>query len=216
MTNSCIKISLRYMKKALHDKQIKLIEYLKGIEDLEGISYWQIARETGLGNAQTVKHHLNQLEKLGYLRRNLSNPSQFEVLKSPVEDISYISLYGFAQCGNDAEFFSEGNLDDKIAISTKLFGISDLANTFAVRAKGDSMSPDILDNDIVIFQKQNSVDTGTIALVLDDGECKIKQIIKKDSSGLILRSTNRSYTDKHVDGGEFHVLGLAKGIMHSL
>ena len=204
------------MKKALHEKQVKLLEYLRDIEDLEGLSYWHISRETGLNNAQTVKHHLEQLEKLGYVRRNLSNPSLFDILKSPIEDIAYINLYGFARCGNEADFFSEGNLDDKIAVSTKLLGISDLTNTFAVRANGDSMVPEILDNDLVIFTKQDDIDTGSIGLVLDNGECKIKEIIKKESE-IILRSKNRSHPDRIVTAkDQFQILGLAKGIVHSL
>jgi SOS-response transcriptional repressor LexA len=118
----------------LHTNQRKLLEYLEGIESFDGISLWDIARQTGLNNAQTVKHHLSQLEKLGYLRRNLKNSSSFEILKSPIEDIVYIPLLGFAMCGNSGDFFSEENLEDRIAVSTKLLGISNLENTFAIKA----------------------------------------------------------------------------------
>lgn len=206
------------MKSSLHEKQIKLLDYLGKIKSLEGLSYWHIARETALNNAQTVKHHLNQLEKHGYFRRNLSNPFLFEILKKPVEDIAYIPLYGFAQCGNDAEFFSDGNLDDEVAVSTKLLGISNLSETFAVRAKGDSMVPKILDNDLVIFQKQDDVDTGSIGLVMDNGEPKIKEVIKNDDKQqIILRSLNKTrHPDKIIPYGEdFSVVGLIRGVIHS-
>lgn len=206
------------MSERLHEKQLTLLRYLKGVEDLEGQSYWQIARETGLKNAQTVKHHFLQLENRGYLRRDLNDPSKFEILKTPIEDLVYINLYGFAQCGNDADFFSEGNLEDRIAISTKLLGISDLRNTFSVKARGDSMLPDILENDIVIFQKQSSVDNGSIALVVVNESVKIKQVLKESSHKYILRSTNRSqYPDKIITTkDDFYILGSARRVIKSL
>lgn len=202
----------------LHENQIKLLKYLKSIENLEDISLRDIAGETGMRNAQTVKHHLGQLENFGYLRRDLNNPALFKVLKDPIEDIAYINLYGFAQCGNDAEFFSEGNLEDRIAVSTKLLGISNLKDTFAIRAKGDSMLPKILDNDLVIFQRQDDIDNTDIGLVADNGELKIKQVIK-NKNNTILRSLNQSYPDKIIPATEAHdffVLGLAKKIIHSI
>ncbi|MFA5778188.1 MAG: S24 family peptidase [Candidatus Paceibacterota bacterium] len=198
----------------LHKNQIKLLKYLEGIQDFDGISLWDIAREAELNNAQTVKHHLSQLEKLGYLRRDLKN-SSFEILKSPIEDIAYINLLGFAVCGNSGEFFSEENLEDKIAVSTKLLGISNLQDTFAVKAKGDSMLPEVLDNDLVIFQKQDDIGNADIGLVIDNGEPKIKQVIKNKNE-IILRSYNKSYPDKIITKKDLCVLGLAKKIIHSI
>ena len=136
----------------IHESQKKILNYLSGIQDLDGISYWEIARETGLTNAQNVVHHLKQLEKLGYLRRDSFNPSSFEILKNPIEDVVYLNLLGFAQCGNETDFFCDTNVREKIAISTKLFGISNPKNSFLIRAKGDSMSPEIFDNDLIIVK----------------------------------------------------------------
>jgi repressor LexA len=201
----------------LHPNQIKLLKYLKGIEDFEGLSLWEIARETGLNNAQTVSHHLKQLEKYGYIRRNLADPNQFEVLKDPVEDVVYINLFGFAHCGNENDFFSEGNLKEKVSISTKLFGIPDPKNTFLVKAKGDSMSPDIENKDLVLFEKQDNVDDGCIALVLDDGEPKIKKVFKKNSKEYILNSINKSHENKVIrKGKDFRILGLGKAVIRGL
>lgn len=200
----------------LHSSQLKLIKFLKGIDDLDGISYWDIARETDLKNAQNVIHHLGQLEKLGYLRRDPSNSTKFEILKDPIEDVVYLNLFGFANCGNESEFFSETNSKEKIAISTKLFGISNPENYFVVKAKGDSMSPDIFENDLVIFESKNDIDSGNIALVLDNNEPKIKQVIKGQKE-IILHSLNKSHKDKIIKrGNDFIILGVAKNVIHSL
>lgn len=201
----------------LHQNQTKLLKYLKEIEDLEGLSLWDIARETGLKNAQTVSHHLKQLERYGYFRRSLANPNQFEILKDPIEDVLYLSLFGFAQCGNEAEFFSTGNFKEKIAVSTKLFGISDASNSFLVKAKGDSMFPEIADRDLVLFDRQADVDNGSIALVIDEEEPKIKKVFKGGRNKYILNSFNRKVVDKTVRvGSDFRILGLAKSVIRGI
>lgn len=64
---------------------------------------------------------------------------------------------------------------------------------FALKIKGDSMSPRILENDIVIVRKQSDIDSGNIALVLVNGEdATVKKVIKKDTS-LMLVSFNGAY-----------------------
>ncbi|MFR8829560.1 MAG: LexA family protein [Dialister invisus] len=51
---------------------------------------------------------------------------------------------------------------------------------FALRIKGSSMEPKLLEGDIVIVRKQNDVDNGDTAIVLVNGdEATVKQI-KKD------------------------------------
>lgn len=208
--------SFNYNENMLHNSQKKLLKFLKGVEDLEGTSYWEIARETGLVNAQNVIYHLGQLERLGYLRRDLSNPDKFEVLKDPIEDVIYLNLHGFAQCGNRSDFFSENNIKDKIAISTKLFGISNAEKCFIIRAKGDSMEPEISENDLIIFEATDTVDDSHTALVSDNGECKIKQIFYL-KEGVLLRSWNKKHKDKKItDMSNFHILGRAKHMIKSI
>ncbi len=199
----------------LHPRQRKLIEFLKNIDDLQDYSYWDIARETGLLNAQTVIHHMKQLEKLGYLRRDPSDPDNFELLKDPIDDVVYLHLYGFAQCGNKAEFFSEENQREKIAIPTAFFGISKPDDCFVIKAKGDSMSPKILEDDLVIFREQKIVEDGSIALVIHNEECKIKQIFYT-TKGTLLKSFNHTHEDVLVKNENIEVLGLARQVIHHL
>lgn len=204
----------------LHENQLKLLKYLKGLDTLEGKSLWQIARETGLKNAQTVSHHLKQLEKYGYLRRNLNNPANFEILKDPIEDVVYINQYGFAQCGNQSEFLSEGNLIGRLAISTKTLGLANPNQIFGISAKGDSMSPIINNKDLVLFNRQDDTDNpGDIALVIDDGCPKIKKVYKNNNE-IILNSINPNppyNKDKSIKNKiDFKILGIAKGIIRGL
>lgn len=87
----------------------------------------------------------------------------------------------------------------------------DMAKTgkfFALQIKGDSMSPKILEDDVVIVRQQSNADSGDIVIAIVngyDGCCK--KLIKNDV-GITLQSlnpnyepmvfTNRDVTDKPV------------------
>ena len=68
---------------------------------------------------------------------------------------------------------------------------------FALQIKGDSMTPRICENDVVIVRKQPSVDSGNLAIVLINGEAAtIKQVIvRKD--GIMLQAFNPAVYPTH-------------------
>ena len=72
----------------------------------------------------------------------------------------------------------------------------DVAKTgkfFALQIKGDSMSPEILEGDVVIVKQQSSADSGDIVIAIVngfDGCCK--KLIKNDV-GITLQSLNPNY-----------------------
>lgn len=59
----------------------------------------ELQEELGLASPSVVHHHIQQLEKKGYLKRNLSNSKDYIVMGNPEKSIVYISKYGLAQCG---------------------------------------------------------------------------------------------------------------------
>ncbi|MFV0550381.1 MAG: LexA family protein [Anaerorhabdus sp.] len=64
---------------------------------------------------------------------------------------------------------------------------------FALQIKGDSMEPQISENDVVIVKKQNDVESNQIANVLVNGhEATVKKIIKKEN-GIMLVPFNNDY-----------------------
>lgn len=64
---------------------------------------------------------------------------------------------------------------------------------FALKVKGDSMSPDYLDGDVVIVKKQDSCENGDECIVAVNGfDATFKKVIKKESS-IILQPLNSNY-----------------------
>lgn len=72
----------------------------------------------------------------------------------------------------------------------------DLAKTgtfFALQIKGDSMSPKILDGDVVIVKQQSSANSGEIVISIVNGfDACCKKLIKHDT-GVTLLSFNENY-----------------------
>lgn len=73
---------------------------------------------------------------------------------------------------------------------------------FALRIKGRSMEPKLLEGDIVIVRKQEDVDSGDTAIVLVNGdEATVKQI-KKTEAGIMLIGFNVEVYQPHFYSNE--------------
>lgn len=67
----------------------------------------------------------------------------------------------------------------------------------ALRVKGDSMAPRIIDGDVVIILKQSTCKNGDICAVYVNGyEATLKKVLKQDDGGLILQPLNPAYAAK--------------------
>lgn len=85
-----------------------------------------------------------------------------------------VPLLGEIACGEP--ILAEENLDGKVQVD------GGVACDFALRCKGDSMAPRLLDGDLVFIRQQPSVDNGQIAAVLIDTEATLKHVYVSSSS----------------------------------
>lgn len=195
----------------LHPAQKKLLHILK--ENItEPLTIREIQEIMEVSSPSVVQHHIKQLEKKGYLRRNPLNPRDYQILsKSPDKQITYLNLYGLAQCGPNGSIL-DGNPIDRIPVATKILGFNS-AEAFMVKAKGDSMSPKINDKDLIIARKMDNIaENGDIVVCVDNGEAKIKKIEKSDNSKeIILISLNDKYKPFLVSN-DFKIEGVVRGV----
>lgn len=113
-----------------------------------------------------------------------------------LKNIFSIPVYGLASCG-EALAYAQDNVDGFLQISKSLFRGKESANLFAVKALGDSMDKEgINDGDYVIFEKYeygSSADLeGKIVVAVINGMATIKRYKKvgEDIIGLFPKSTN--------------------------
>lgn len=201
-----------YVIQKLHPVQEQLIKLLES-NTHEPLSLRDIRDLLHLSSHSTVQHHLEQLEKKGYLRRNPSNPQDFQVLATrPDMKVTYLNLYGMATCGPDGGVL-DGNPIDRIAVESKILGFPS-SDAFLVKAKGKSMEPKIHENDLVIVEKTKQVNNGDIVVCVNKEEVLIKKYTK-EGDNVILVSLNEAFKP-FVASVDLQIEGKVRGILSYL
>ena len=94
---------------------------------------------------------------------------------------------------------------------------------FALKVKGDSMSPIINDGDVVIIKKQDDAESGKICVVMINGFDATLKEIKKEPNGLWVLPKNpysdfspRFFTNEEIINTPVRIIGIAVEIRRSL
>jgi repressor LexA len=192
----------------LHSTQQSLLELLDANID-DPLTIRELQEQLNLSTPSLVVHHIQQLEKKGYLKRNPSNPQDYQLLKQPEKQLVHLNLYGLAQCGPDGSIL-EGNVVDRIPISTKLLSFP-AEEAFLVKAKGESMMPLINEGDLVIVRRSSTADDGKVVVCVNDGKTLIKRF-HKDNASVVLESANSSFPP-FIAKDDFRIEGEVKGVI---
>lgn len=100
--------------------------------------------------------------------------------------------------------------------------MASLGEYFALKIKGHSMEPQILDGDIVICKCQSDVESGNIAIVLVNGDEATCKQIKKSPEGVTLIGFNplvyppHFYSNKEIETLPVNVIGKVVELRRSL
>lgn len=194
----------------LHPLQQKLLTLLAD-NSHEPLTIRELQNEINATSTSVVSHHIVQLEKKGYIKKNPYNPRDFQILKTPDKAVAYLNLYGLAACGPEGSVL-DGDPLDRIAVSTKFIPFAS-SQAFMVKARGNSMLPKINSGDYVIAQKSSSASDGEVIVCVNKGEALIKKIKKeKSSKGIILVSFNNEF-EPFLAAKDFKIEGIVKGII---
>lgn len=68
---------------------------------------------------------------------------------------------------------------------------------FALKIRGHSMEPRMMEGDVVIVRRQDDVDSGDVAIVLVNGDEATVKCVKKQEEGITLIATNTSVYEPH-------------------
>lgn len=134
----------------------------------------------------------------------------------PVKGVR-IPIYGSVPAGIPLEAIEniEGYEEITPALASK-------GEYFALKIKGESMAPYILDKDIVIVRKQDAVESGDIAIVLvnsDEATCKM---VKIGDDGITLIGHNtlayppHFYSQKEITTLPVRIIGRVVEVKRSL
>lgn len=107
-------------------------------------------------------------------------------LGNPVKEVP---LLGTVKAGYD--YLAQENWIGTVDVDASL--VKDDSEYFALKVHGDSMSPILIEDDIVIVKKQDDFETGDIVVAIINGdEATIKKGKKTDNS-ILLQPLNNNY-----------------------
>lgn len=84
---------------------------------------------------------------------------------------------------------------------------------FGLKIKGDSMEPDYLDGDVIIFQKQDDCESGDDCVVMVNGNDGTFKRVFKNENGIILQPLNNKYqpmiySNEQIENLPVRILGV--------
>lgn len=195
----------------LHPQQVALLNLLREFID-NPLSVSELQDRLNMSSKSVVQHHILQLEKKGYLKRSPSNPRDYQILQDPEKPISYLNLYGLAQCGRGGQML-DGNPIERIPIAIKLLRFP-ASEAFLVEAEGESMVPRINAGDIVIIQRKRVAEKGDIVLCVNNDEVMIKKFMPDGDKALLL--SENPDKDKYypfIADSDFSIIGIVRGVL---
>ena len=125
------------------------------------------------------------------------NPNRYEDVSNGIK----IPVLGKVQAGIPVTAVQD--ILDYEEITTEL---AETGEFFALKIRGESMEPRMLDGDIVIVRQQPDVDSGDIAVVLVDGENATVKKIVKQKSGISLVAMNPAFEPIYYSNEEIEEL----------
>jgi repressor LexA len=196
----------------MHENQKKLLELSKK-RDLGKMSYRDIGELVGIRNAQTVKHHLSQLQKRGFIRMD-KGEGVIERIRQGVTRMSglvAIPVLGSADCGIATKIADDQYVQGHIRVSSKIVPYK--KGMFAVQADGFSMNRsrigkserNIEPGDYVIVDGDvKTPENGEYVLSVIDGLANIKKFFldKEHRQVMLVSESTKEYPPIVIDESE--------------
>ncbi len=216
----------------LTDRQAKVLEAIKRHLSERGFlpSYREIGRDAGLRSTSSVKHQLQALQDLGYIRLTANKGRAIELVQDQPEPIAGtarimpfpdtqtdeaimqsrdVPLVGRIAAGQP--ILAEQHVDDVMRLPERLTGSGEL---FMLEVHGDSMvDAAICDGDFVVVRRQQEAENGDIvAALLDDG-ATVKTFRREDGHVWLIPH-NPSYSP--IDGTHAVIMGKVVTVLRKI
>jgi repressor LexA len=192
----------------LTERQQAVFDFLKDyrIKNRRAPSYEEIRQHFGFGSLNSVRKHLQQLERKGYIRTPWANqkravqivPERMEELPKAVR----LPLLGTVAAGAPLE---AAEIQETVEVPEVLLGRGE---HFGLRARGDSMIDDgIFDGDLLVVQQRDTAEQGRTVVALIDGDATVKRYYRAGAR-IELRPANPEYESIVLDESQVRIRGV--------
>lgn len=142
-----------------------------------------VAMELSKAMFINIEDLLNMLDKN---QEFIVNNAKVDSFGNPVVSIP---ILGIVKAGYD--YLAQENWIGTIDVETSLVG--DGKDFIALKVHGDSMSPTLIEDDIVIIKKQDDFENGDIVVAIINGDEATIKKGKKSDVGILLQPLNNAY-----------------------
>ena len=136
-------------------------------------------------------------------------PSNIE----PVDENEFVKIPVVGRVAAGISCFAENNIVDyETVLKSDIRGGEQYA---FLKVVGDSMYPMLMENDLVLVRCQTSVDSGSLAVVIVDGEDGVIKKVVYGDDFIELQSINPMYPPRRFEGADvtrIRVFGLVKEV----
>lgn len=203
------------MYEELSKRQLEVLMFIKKFIQNEG--YPPVVREicdgVNLRSTSSVHNYLNDLERLGYIRRHSTKPRALEILDScaeyqiPSKKTVDIPVVGVVTAGTP--ILAVENISETFPMPVDaVSGIE----PFMIKVHGDSMmNVGIYSGDMAIINRQSTADNGDIVLALIDDEFSTLKTFYKENNYYRLQPENDSMSP--IISRNVKILGKMVGLI---
>ncbi len=191
-----------------------------------GYSFQDLADKTGLSKSTLQRYETGKtvklpIEKARLIASALQMPTEKLLgLETPAEPAAeFVNVFSVPVFDSVSAGF--GSYADSNAVTYKPTYLSNMAEAgeyLWINVKGDSMSPKIENGDTILVHRQETVDNGSVAVVMVDDEAVVKKV-KYGKNWVELHSFNPHYPVRRFEKQEalrISFVGLVKEVCKKL
>ncbi|MEZ5813562.1 MAG: transcriptional repressor LexA [Alphaproteobacteria bacterium] len=191
-------------------------------------SFEEMKDALGLKSKSGIHRLISGLEERGYIERLPHRARALEIKRLP-EGMKKEAGSIPAPANQDAANFEQIPLYGKIAAGTPIEAIANegefvqippgfggMGELYALTIEGDSMiNAGIHDSDIVVIQRCDSAENGTIVVALVDGEEATLKRLRRAGGKIVLEPENDAYEPRVLEPERVKVQGKLVSLMRS-
>lgn len=190
--NRLSEISQSYLSLIENGKRKASAIILKNLAKVYNVDYLDLYKKAGYIDL------IEDEQKAKYKIDELGNP------------VVSVPLLGTVKAGYD--YLAEENWIGTVDIKKQL---ADTGEFFALKIHGDSMSPVLIEDDIVIVRKQDDFENGNIVVALINGNEATVKKGKKNENSILLQPLNTNYeplifTKEEMETIPVKIIGIVK------
>lgn len=197
------------MSVELTPQQQNILKLVKGFIADHGYAptVRELCRLAGLRSPDTVQYHLDNLRAKGLLGSAEGKPRTLGLAQG--ERVALVPILGRVPAGPVSGAYAEADGHVPVALERE-----DVDSLFALKVKGDSMDPTLMDGDTVVVRWQQTAKHGDIVVArFEQDEATVKRF-RLRPTGALLVPDNQRYQPFPL--GEGKIIGRVLSLIRRL